>query len=60
MSAFATIYVTREAAQNFALRKLLSCSDEQLAEVLEVFLTSRLYNCRITCDNESNDNELLT
>lgn len=57
MSAYTTLYITRSRAIEEIFARQFS--DDQLATLLDTLLDSRLYNCIIVCDDETNDNELL-
>lgn len=59
MSAHSTINITRDAAREFALPRILSLSDEDLARVMNVLLDEHLRNVRIVPDHVENDNEEL-
>lgn len=59
MGAHSTIDVTRNALLVYISTKLLSLDDNELEAVGDTLLYNRLYNCRITNDDEDNDNNLL-
>lgn len=58
MGANSTIYVSRDKAIQYIIRKLFNLNDEELAEMMDTLLYERLYNVRIG-DYEENDDCIL-
>jgi hypothetical protein len=59
MSAYTTIYLTREAAIALILTRLHSISDEALGNMCDPLVADSLYNVLITNDKQVNDNSFV-
>lgn len=61
MSAYSTLNITRSRAIQIVLSKVLGgISDEELEQMMDEILESRLYTCNIVPDHyEDNDDEEL-
>lgn len=58
MSAYSTLYITRQKAINIILNKLMGgISDEELKELMNKELEHRLYRVCIVSDNSENDDD---
>ena len=60
MSAYSTLYITRDKALLLYCKKVLSITDEQLEDFLDNYLEQRLYNA-VVVDNDrfTNDDQVL-
>lgn len=59
MGAHSTVLITRSAAKRFVMGELFSISDETLERIVDDFLDSRLYNCRIVNDDNKESEDYL-
>lgn len=60
MSAFSTIQITRSAARKYLLGQIMSADDVDLGDMLDLFLSARLYMADIVPDDwETNDDDRL-
>lgn len=59
MGAYSTILITESKAKKYIFDKLLSADNTLLEELMDKFLSDRLYNVRIVDDSEENDDSLL-
>ena len=59
MGAHSTIRITREKAVSMLLDALATAPDQDIGQMLDIFLYERLYNCRIIGSDEENDHDRL-
>lgn len=57
MSAFSTIQITRSAARNYLLGQIMKADDVDLGDMLDLFLSARLYVADIVPDDWETNND---
>jgi len=60
MSAYSTINITRDKGLNYLISQFSNLDGEKLEEILNILLRDRLYNVRISHENDSNIDSILS
>lgn len=60
MGAYSTLRITRTAALQFLMVRILAAPDDVLGDLMDRFLSAQLHNCQIVADDDQeNDNDIL-
>jgi len=57
MGVFSTLNITRSKAMRFVFAQMENVSDDDLGELMDVFLQPHLYNCTIVSNDDENNND---